>query len=660
MARLPTLGNTTRPRSKGFHAAIGDLLVRLAPGDDTPYAIIAPESEPPRVNTGQSAEEFIGTDGQVYARADFTGGEGLAWAHRVDPGPNDIRRFWASTNVIAPVSDPGKPLYIQMSYAWRLWDQASDIVTVATFPVTENVAIVSQASVAVLAQLDADVGPTLVANPSLPSGGPAYNAAGLGDRVYVVNGTTSVDWVDTTGATGTDTAPGGSWVSIWEAKGRLFLAEALGGSLWEWQPGTDPVEVTAERTIHPTQQWTTVIDAGAYIAAGATDGSVYFFAPASLEDPTLVLYSSSPMPEDEAVVEMAFNQGVMLIGTEEINWDDDDPNNERLTGRLYTARITDILANVELVKRWDDIEQPVPRNMATTRDSIFFTTQDGGNVEVWRMLLPTLGLFREDEFPVTGDVVGFANPGQVGTLATATEVWLETRDATEEQSWLTMAGADFFTASSKAWNELRVAIARMPPNGEVIVRTSTEVSALADPNDRSWVTRRVVREDVKEVRIALTGVNGRYLFVQLGMVRGSDRVSPQVVSVTAIGRTDDEEQVEYRLPVIVSDQIERPYRKPVRVNGYGNAVRQRLFDLKGDSLIVRLYRPDVEITGTVTAVQAIAPYINRRGHVLDVAQVVVRGTRRTSEAQSLTGGPGSLGVGLLGVRPNLGGINGQP
>ncbi|NIP36368.1 MAG: hypothetical protein GWN12_15810, partial [Thermoplasmata archaeon] len=56
------------------------------------------------------------------------------------------------------------------------------------------------------------------------------------------------------------------------------------------------------------------------------------------------------------------------------------------------------------------------------------------------------------------------------------------------------------------------------------------------------------------------------------------------------------------LPVNVSDQIERPGRKPLRIEGRGEAVFQALRELEGDSVLVELFRPELRLQGVVEQV----------------------------------------------------------
>lgn len=654
--RLPTRDLVSRPRSHGFHARIGDVYVRLAPSQDQPYVTVAPEPEPPRIDTGQSPEEFLTVEGQAFARSNLTGGEGLAFAHRPSPGPNDRIRFWDSANIRAPL-EVGTPRSVDMTNAWREYGTFTNIVNVVTFPSSESVCIVESGTFTVLDDLDGDPNPNVVNSGSFTNT-PVLDAAALGDRVYTVNGSTTIEWVDSTGATGSEVVGTESWAKIWAAKGRLFIATATGGNLWEYEPTQPPTELTAERTITSSDAWTSVVDVGEFIAAGATDGRIYLFAPTDAQTPALVLYSSTPMPEGEAVEELAYNQGVLLISTSEVNWDTTQPSNTSPTGRLYTAVVGTSVEDIELVRRWDFEEAPVPRHMFTTRDSVYFTIQDGTTVEVWRMLLPTLGLFREDRF--TGNsspIAGMSNPGQVALVGLTDQVWLETRNATTDDAWLILPAADFFTSEVKAWSEIRVDVGNMPTGAEIDILVSTEYEALLDWMHPSWRTVRTVRSQVTQVTVPLIGVEGRYLIMQIRMRRGATAESPELLSLAATGKVKSDEDVEVVLPVIVSDRIEIPNRKPVHSRGLGDALRQYLTGLNGSMVDVEIYRPRDSVRGWVTGVQGTVNYINRRGHPLDVIQVRMSGRRVTGETVLFTGGVESLGVGLLGVEPTIGGTS---
>jgi len=99
------------------------------------------------------------------------------------------------------------------------------------------------------------------------------------------------------------------------------------------------------------------------------------------------------------------------------------------------------------------------------------------------------------------------------------------------------------------------------------------------------------------------------------------------------------------MPVNISDQIERPYRKRIKVNGQGELVYQALRNKEGQNVQLEIYRPDTLLRGIIENVSSPIEEISTRGSVTVYCLVKFRGSK---VVQVSTSGEG-LGIALLGV-----------
>jgi hypothetical protein len=99
------------------------------------------------------------------------------------------------------------------------------------------------------------------------------------------------------------------------------------------------------------------------------------------------------------------------------------------------------------------------------------------------------------------------------------------------------------------------------------------------------------------------------------------------------------------IPVNISDHIERPYRKRIRVNGQGELVYQALRNKEGQNVQLEIYRPDTLLRGIIENVSSPIEELSPRGSVTVYCLVRFRGSK---VIQISTSGEG-LGIALLGV-----------
>jgi hypothetical protein len=146
--------------------------------------------------------------------------------------------------------------------------------------------------------------------------------------------------------------------------------------------------------------------------------------------------------------------------------------------------------------------------------------------------------------------------------------------------------------------------------------------------------------------VPLLDILGRYMAIKLVMERTSTGLdTPWVSRVTTYAYAQSEELV-LRIPVNVSDRIERPNRRPVRVEGWGKRIQDELLARQGRPSVFELYSQGLILRGTVKEVFLPYPGQPARGSPSVIAMLEFRG-----RLESLVAGVGSgtLGVGLLGV-----------
>ena len=99
------------------------------------------------------------------------------------------------------------------------------------------------------------------------------------------------------------------------------------------------------------------------------------------------------------------------------------------------------------------------------------------------------------------------------------------------------------------------------------------------------------------------------------------------------------------IPVNVSDQVERPFRKRLKVNGQGELVYQALRNKEGKNVQLEIFRPDTLLRGIIENVSSPIEEISARGSVTTYCLVRFRGSK---VIQISTAGEG-LGIALLGT-----------
>ena len=584
-----------------------------------------------QVNVKQNPEDFTSNLGRIYSRNNFTGGQGLDTAHRANGTPKDTTRFWDSKGIDVFHGDDETSYHIHLLHTMEskgLTFTGTEQYVVRT---TNGNLYVSDVQTIYLSTDNAANWSTVA------STNVSYDIRGMvafGDNVFVVtgDGSTNKQLIHYDGSTWTVESLGtsitGYFTGIHFVKGRLVVTgkSSIAEYLWEADPYTGNFtgifqSTSALVTVEPTHDITSVIDAGAVLLAASTDGNIY-----SLKDVsgTLQLQGQSHIGDEEVTAIEAF-EGIIIFGTREVGTN---------TGRLYRSDLTVaddlyVLANRQLLKEWDNGVDASPQSMFASRDSVYVGIRESETeTYLWRYYLPTAGLARDLRIPGTGSVNGIK---QVGGLffalvqGTTGGVFLET-STYESTGYIITSAADFFTAESKQFVGAEVSTFPIPDNTDVELRFSTNFQDLDTPNSTNYKLALKQTEGSGDSEKQISPV-ARYIIGKI-ILNSSDGINtPKVKSIQfrALARP---ELVVAQIPINISDRVERPGRKPVKVKGLGDALYNELRQLEGDAVTLEIFDPDEIIRGVVERISYPIQTNVERGSVTQYAVLTVRGTRQ--------------------------------
>jgi hypothetical protein len=633
MPRVATTINTSNPKRYGYDVRIDDILLRSAAGPGREMQIQSSDVQEQGINVRQNAEDFTSNLGRIYSRNNFTGGQGLDTAHRANGTPKDTTRFWDSKGVDVFHGDD------ETSYHTHLLFTTAD--KGINFSASNN--YIAQTTNGDLYVTDAakiykstnngstwaEVSTGLTIN---------YNFTGIasvGDMIFATtaNSTTHSELIKFDGAStwseeSTAQSSSGGLNGIWFAKGQLVFSGDDGTveRVWAISPfnktwsGSDLADGDAIITFEDSHHVSQVVDAGAVVLVASTNGDIY-----SLKDiaGTFTLKGQTNIPFEE-VHSIAAAEGIVFFGTKEFSRD---------VGRFYRADLTVaddlyVLANRQLVKEWviSGVDT-TPKFMFVTRDSVYCGVKESGSESyLWRYYLPTAGFARDLEMGASGLITGITNSSGKFVIAVAgQDIFLET-STYELEGYLIMSAADFFTAESKQFVGAEISTFSLPNNTSVELYYSTKFEALDNPTDGSFQLALDQAAGFGDTEKQIAEVS-RYIVgkVILKSEAGVDTPKLKSVQFRALARP---ELVVAQIPINISDRVERPGRKPVKVKGLGDTLYSALRSKEGDSVTLELFDPAEIIRGVVERISYPINSNVERGSVTQYAIITVRGTRQ--------------------------------
>jgi len=653
---LPNTSNVATPLAFGYEAQISDgvtdVLLRLAVAPGRELTITTAPLSAQQVNTAQVPEEFRAEFGQTYGRSDFSGGAGLDQAHQRNTGPNDYRRFFDSkgVDVFKNANDKGVNYSIELLHSTTLNRTSSNAYQQC----------ISHADVIWAAEghniyYSTDIGANWTTSDPY-SADADYNITGLaisGDILYVSlhDGTDSiVRQIDTSNIGGgwsnyTNVLSSAVITNIYSIKDYIFATQTDGKLLK--LNGTSSTATVKD--LPSGSLFVDVTDGGSVILAAADDGYIY-----SIKDDAssgLVL-AGQTFIEGENIVSMVESNGLIFFSTAQTT------SGGGKIGRVYNASIDSdgvlyTLVNRQLIKQFGDGDTTVdksPTSLFATRDQIYFgVIESGSESDLYSIYLPTLGYARDIYYTGTSGLVESICVVKDRLFFNVKAQGLVQENSTYvESGYLLLAAADFYTSQKKQWVGARVYTESIPTGGSVKTEYSTTINDLTDPDASTYSTLQIDELQGDGDEIPIVNVIDRWLIPKVTLFAGSLNASTPKVYSYSYRAFPEPEDVLARIPINVSDRIERPGKRPKNIPGIGTKLYNAVKRLEGKSVILTLFKPDESIRGIVENVTLPIQEITKLGSTTLFCTITVRGQRQsttTSEVSSL----GSLGVGQLGV-----------
>lgn len=623
MVSVPTIYTVDRPRSHGYSVQVDDLLLRTANIAGQQIRVQSARAQAQQVNTSENPEEFISDVGRTFALSDATGGEGLLLRHRRRRTDADSTRYWDSRGVKIERPEQGRTASLCL---------LNDTEVIHTGSTVASPMVAFDGDLFVGNGTNVTVIDTPEGTPSTTSeavgGGAVVGLAALGDRLFAA--TTSAIRVRTSGTWG---AAAGSLAAtaIWSAKDRLILAASE--ELDEWDG--DAASLTTLYTLPSGESWVGAVDGPGAVYAAATNGFVYAFAP---DDTGALALLGQTKFQSETPTCIGASQGLVFVGTDQAG-----------IGRLWVMQAANGELTGAVVREWT---LGTPYAIVADRENVYTVVGDGEGVHsTWRYDVVTGGLFRWWDFTAddTNDATSLAllagNFYAAFDGAADTTVQ-RTASTLVSEGYLISPLADFYTAEAKTWVGGTLDVGDIPSGSRVELLYTTSTAAMTDP-DGEW---RLIASasSSTDTTFSIAGVEARQL---AGMVRLYADTAltgcPEVESFSFRGLLASTD-VLVELPINVSDWLEQPYKKPLRVPGLGSAVYAALKSKERANVYVELFRPSERIRGQMEAVETPVPQLSRRGSSLLVSLVTIRGRRVGAQGASQQSGPlGSFSLGSL-------------
>ena len=633
MPRVATKNNLKNPKRYGYDCAIDNVFLRTAIGPGREMTIQSSDVQAGQnVNVKQNPEDFTSNLGRIYSRNKFDSGQGLDTAHRADGKPDDVNRFWDSKGIDVFHGDDETSYNIHLLYTT---DAQSLSFTADNNYLTQttngNIYVTDGQTIRLY---NGSSWSTIASGTT----GATHNFTGIaafGNNLYATtaNGTSGSQLLYYNGSswsalTTAQTSSGGL-TGVWYVKNRLWITGNDGTAeyIWEVNPfsktwsSSDLQDNDSIIEVEPTHEITNVIDGGAVVLASSTDGTIYSF---KLTSGAYVNQGQTKIPFEE-VHSIASAEGIVFIGTKEV---------ARNVGRLYRLELVNaddlyVLANRQLIKEWVTAVDTTPKSMFVSRDSVYIGIKEATNeVNLWRYYLPTGGLARDLQTAGNGFVKGITQTnGKFMVVVSGSDVYKES-STYESEGYLLLSAADFFTAESKQFVGAEISTKNMASDTEVELQYSTKFEDLDTPEAATFTTALTQIAGTGDTEKQIAEVS-RYIVGKVILKSSTGVNTPFVKSVQfrALARP---ELVVVQIPVNISDRVERPGRKPLKVKGLGDTLYKSLRDKEGDSVTLEIFEPQEIIRGVIEQISYPVQSNEVVGSDTHYAIITVRGTRQPS------------------------------
>ena len=626
MPRLTTQAEISNPQRKGYDFRIDNQLYRAAISGDRQMTIQSSDVNEQGVNVKQNPEDFTSNLGRIFSRNNFSGGSNLDTAHRANGTAQDVTRFWDSECVDVFTSDLGKGYNVQLLHTTESKQALSSAVS--HMAVVGTRVYVSDDET--LYKSDDGGHNWSTVTEGLTAGYQIKGLAAHGDLLYITANNGSAGEIETltSGGTSTQKMSAAAYDKIFSVKGQFLVT--IGNAIHAYDGNT--TVGSAIITLPSGQTFTDVADVGAVVLATATDGRIY-----SIKDiaGTFTAKGQTEISGEQptCIVE---SQGIIFYGTKELQ------TGSKVIGRLYRAnlRVADdlyVLGENQLIKQWDaDSIDNSPNALFTTRDSIYTGIKESGSTSfLWRYYLPTAGIARYYKASAGGTVNNIVSVNEKFVFTVTSDGVYKQTSVFEQEGFLIAPPADFFTAENKQFVEASIEVEELSDSNTVELHLSNKYEAINDSNDSTWDLEVNALSGTGEEAVQLQRV-ARYVVAKVVLKSPNQINSPKFKAfrVRALARP---ELVVIQIPVNISDRVERPFRKPIRVRNLGETIYQSLKNKEGDAVTLELYDPAEIVRGVVEKISYPIQSNANVGSVTQYAILTVRGTRQTTFSQVTTG-----------------------
>ena len=651
---IPNTSNVDRALAWGYQAQISDgttdLLLRLAVAPGRELSVTTAPLAAQQINTAQTPEEFRAEFGQTYARSDFTGGAGLDQAHQRNAAPNDFRRFFDSkgVDVFKNAGEKGD------AYSLCLHNETEAIASQASTEAIQcmveyediialgrgNQVFITSDNFATVATYTNGVSPNTVKDMALD-----------GSTLYVAysDGTDSVvrqkDLADSSTFSLYASATGRVIEQIFAVKNIIISAEA-DGKLYELAGSGTP---TLIKDLPPGEKWAAVEDAGAVILAASDGGYIYSIK----EGASGLELAGQTYIENEEIVDVLESNGIIFFSTAE------STSGGGKVGRLYRGVLSNDtnlynVSNRQLIKEFgadDSTLDHSPEKFYATRDQVYFGVIDSATeTHLYSIYLPTLGYARDKYFVTStaGKVLDIVVAKDQLFFLVAGVGLVQEASTYVQDGYLIMAAADFFTSQPKQWVGSRLYVDTIANNTSVQTDFSNDLNDLTTPTSTNYATIQNLEQGEGGDEVTIQNVVARWFIPKITLRSNDGKTHTPEVYSFAVRAFPEPEDVILRLPVNVSDKLERPGKRGKIIPGAGAKLFNTLQRLEGKSVTCKVFRPDLIVRGILENVTLPVTEIVQRGSSTVFCTIQVRGQQVTNTLDEVTS-LGVLGVGELGI-----------
>jgi hypothetical protein len=634
MAVLPSPSNTAQPQAQGFEANLDDLFLRFAVGPGRQMQINTAPLQAQAIQTSETPEDFQQEFGQIFSRTDFAGGSGLDKAHKRNAEENDFQRYWDSKGIdVFSGKTVGKEYNVSLLHDT---EEPTNGDTLGTNGYMQELGgEIFYSDGAVLKKISTPLTGDVSTDGTPSAGNNITGMAILGTKLYLVaNGDIYIR--NSAGSYATHNTHK-TFDKLWSMKGRL-VASATNGELHDVAGTSSPPTMKA---LPSGSSWTDVTDGGAVVLACADDGYIYSFAD---ESSTLTLKGQT-FVEGEVPNAIDTAQGFIFYGTYQ-------NTASGKIGRLYRAEITNannlyVLVNAQLIKQWGDGSTTLnqsPYQIISTRDSIYTGIVDSASkTNLWRYYLPTGGIARDLEFSESGIIEGIAVfSDRLFATVSGKGVYRESTNYVTT-GYIISPLADFYTSEKKQFVGAKLNTNSVQ-TGNIKLSTSIIPEDINNPDSNTWLQQVNITSGRGGEEEILSLVEGRWISAKIEITTGDITQSPELLSYAIRGFQLVNDLI-VDMPINISDQVERPFRKALRVNGQGDLIYTALRNKEGKNVELEIFRPDTLLRGIIENVSSPIEEISTRGSVTMYCLVRFRGSKVLGTSGSSQG----LGIALLGV-----------